>query len=64
MKREKVTLYFKNGGVMTFKCKSFTITKSIKDGEMYSHAKWEGVNGAVSFNINEVIAVRIKNVLF
>jgi hypothetical protein len=64
MKREKVTLYFKNGGAMTFKCKSFTITRSITAGEMYSHANWEGVEGAVSFNINEVIAVRIKKVLF
>jgi hypothetical protein len=58
----KVTLYFKNGGKMVFKCKGFTITKDPKGG--YSNAEWKNANQVITFQLDEVIGVTIKKVLF
>ena len=59
----KVTLHFKNGGSMTFKCEEFRITKSTDGG--YSKSTTTNLKGrSTSFSIDEVIGVQIKNVLF
>jgi hypothetical protein len=59
----KVTLHFRNGGAMTFKCVEFQITRS-KDGG-YSSATTTNLKGhSTSFSIGEVIGVQVKNVLF
>ena len=59
---DKVTLYFKGGGSMTFKVKNFEMTK--KGGE-FTSARWDHIKSQkVSFNIDEVIGVKIKKVWF
>jgi hypothetical protein len=58
----KVTLYFKNGGKMGFKCKSFNITKDSNGG--YSNAEWKSANQIITFQIDEVIGVVIKKAWF
>lgn len=67
-KKEKVTLYFKGGNQMTFKCKSFTLRRSNEEGPYYSSATIEKIDGDVknliSFDVREVVGVKIKKVLF
>lgn len=59
---EKVTLYFKGGGSMTFKVKNFEMKKT---GGEYTNAKWTGVKSQnVSFNLDEVVGVKVKKVWF
>ena len=58
----KVTLYFKNGGKMVFKCKAFTITKDPKGG--YSAAEWKNAKQVITFQLDQVIGVVIKKVWF
>ena len=64
MTKEKVTLYFRGGNQLTFKCKSFTIRKSNDEGSYYSSASIDKLNETVTFDITEVVGVKIKKVLF
>jgi hypothetical protein len=63
MRKIKVTLYFKSGGKMTFKCKEFEATKN-KDRTGYSSCSWEKANPVITFVLGEVIAIEMKKVLF
>ena len=57
---DKVTLYFKGGGSMTFKVKNFEMTKT---GNEYTNASWKKVNSQdVSFDLDEVVGVKVKKV--
>ena len=59
---KKVTLHFRNGGKMVFKCKAFTITKDPKGG--YCGAEWTNSSQVVTFQLDEVIGVVIKKAWF
>ena len=58
----KVTLHFKNGGKMVFKCKKFTITTDPKGG--YCAAEWTDSNQVITFHLDQVIGAVIKKVWF
>ena len=58
--RIKVTVYFKGGSVMTFKCTDFsTIRLSSKVREV----KWDGAKEKITFDVNEIAAISAVRVL-